>query len=90
MSDPCHCHRVHQLVGNDSDQFIRTARCGWCVDGLIRDKNETVRDNQKLLAEVERMRAGLTRIRKAVENGEEWHKLDAGSLHLMVADALGE
>lgn len=40
--------------------------------------------------EAERMRAGLMRIRKSVEDGQEWCKMDAGSLHLIVTRALGE
>lgn len=33
---------------------------------------------------------GLIEIRKIIENGEEWSKMDAGSLHLLVVKALGQ
>lgn len=53
-------------------------------------KEQTSFKFEQVIEERQRMVDGLIKIRKAVENGEEWYKLDAATLHLIITEALGK
>ena len=55
---------------------------------LIFDWNRLKEANEIFRRGDESQRAALTRIRKLIENGDSWHKMDAGSLHLIITEAL--
>ncbi len=54
----------------------------------IEERKAEKEDVEIYVKYVTHMRNGLTKIRRLVENGDEWCKLDAGSLHLLLTEAL--